>query len=56
VRQRQPTAGSPGTGMTCGKSAHQQPGSLLQIIGALHWEQKVCMHSLSSVALAFNIS
>jgi hypothetical protein len=56
LRQRQPFAGSSGTGSTCGKSAHQQPGSLLQIIGALHWEQRVCMPSLSVITPAFNIS
>ena len=27
--------------MTCGSSAHQQPSSFLQVIGALHWEQWV---------------
>src|ERR1700746_857767 len=30
-----------GTGMTCGSSAHQQPLSCLQVIGASHWEQRV---------------
>src|SRR5258708_40289630 len=43
LRQRQPAAGASaaGIGMTCGSSAHQQPSSFLQIIGALHWEQRV---------------
>src|SRR5229473_4531415 len=43
LRQRQPAAGAlaAGNGMTCGSSAHQQPSSFLQVIGALHWEQRV---------------
>ena len=43
LRQRQPAAGASaaGIGMTCGSSAHQQPSSFLQIICALHWEQRV---------------
>jgi hypothetical protein len=56
LRQRQPFAGSSGTGSTWGKSAHQQPGFLLQIIGALHWEQQVRIPSLSLIVPAFNTS
>src|ERR1700676_1907991 len=43
VRQRQPADGvsAAGMGMTCGNSAHQQPPSGWQFIGALHWLQRV---------------
>ena len=43
LRQRQPSDSAPavGIGMTCGSSAHQQPLSCLQVIGASHWEQRV---------------
>ncbi|HXJ14958.1 MAG TPA: hypothetical protein VNH19_22015 [Candidatus Limnocylindrales bacterium] len=38
LRQRQAAAGASagGMGTTCGSSAHQQPLSCLQVIGALH--------------------
>lgn len=43
ARQRQPVgcASAAGMGMTCGNSAHQQPPSGWQVIGALHWAQRV---------------
>jgi len=46
--QRQPAAGASaeGMGMTCGSSAHQQPLSRLQVISALHWEQRVSTEKL----------
>jgi hypothetical protein len=41
ARQRQPVdCHSAGMGR-CGRSAHQQPGSFRQVIGALHWAQRV---------------
>ena len=48
ARQRQPLDGASATGMgmTCGSSAHQQPPSCLQIIGTLHWEQRVSTEKL----------
>jgi hypothetical protein len=43
VRQRQPVdcGSAAGIGMTWGNSAHQQPPSGWQVIGALHWAQRV---------------
>jgi hypothetical protein len=43
LRQRQPadSESAVGMGMTWGSSAHQQPFSCLQVIGASHWEQRV---------------
>ncbi len=43
ARQRQPAdlAAAVGTGRRCGSSEHQQPPSGWQVIGALHWEQRV---------------
>jgi hypothetical protein len=48
LRQRQPVASESvaGMGMTCGSSAHQQPLSCLQVIGASHWEQRVSIERL----------
>jgi len=43
LRHRQPVgcASAAGIGMTWGSSAHQQPLACLQVIGALHWAQRV---------------
>jgi hypothetical protein len=47
ARQRQPGCASvAGMGMTCGNSAHQQPPSGWQAMGALHWEQRVSTEKL----------
>jgi hypothetical protein len=41
-RQRQPVdLDSAGIGSACGNSAHQQLPSGWQVMGALHWEQRV---------------
>jgi hypothetical protein len=43
ARHRHPLYGASaaGVGMTCGNSAHQQPGAFLQVMGALHSEQRI---------------
>jgi hypothetical protein len=48
LRQRQPAAAVSveGMGMTCGRSAHQQPPSGWQVIGALHWAQSFSTEKL----------
>jgi hypothetical protein len=43
ARQRHPLEGASAAGIaiTFGSSAHQQPLSCWQVIGALHWAQRV---------------